>query len=82
MFNQLIEGTKTGLLENINRSRAVIKLLSMKKGSQLAQEYIAGVKGQARLTRANRVCITEGELTRMALIGVIKCRLLATSRTQ
>ena len=64
------------LLEYINRLRVVLKLLGMKQGFHLAQEYIAEVKDQARLTRANKVHITERYLTRMTLNGQIKDRLL------
>ena len=69
--------TQMVLLEYIDRSRVVIELLSMKQGSQSAQEFIVEVEDQARLTRTNTVSITEGDLTRMVLIGGIKDRLLA-----
>ena len=64
------------LLEYINRSRAVIKLLGMKQGFQWAQDYITEVKDQAILARANTVRITEGVFTRIALIRGIQNRLL------
>ena len=64
------------LLEYIDRSRVVNKLLDIQNLCQLAQENIAEVEDQARLTGANTVRRTKGDLTSMALIGEIKDRLL------
>ena len=52
-LNQLVKDTQKVLLEYINRWTAVFKPLSMRQGSQLAQNVIAEVKDQARLTKRN-----------------------------
>ena len=58
-FQELIDQTRTTLLEIVNRDRVVIDRIKIKLGDKSVIEFFAEVEDQVKLTRANMEQITE-----------------------
>ena len=69
-FKELIDQTRTTLLEIVNRDRVVVALLKIIQGDKSVIDFFAEVEDQVKLTRANMEQITENYLINMALIGI------------
>ena len=76
-YQELLQETKTTILNLVSRDRAIIDLLRLEQGHKSFMEFLAEVEDQEYLCRTDEKRLTGNDLKRMSLIAGMKDRTLA-----